>query len=142
VDVYHELANPEETIAQVRRALKPGGRLVLIEYRGEDPTVPIKPEHKMTLKQIHEELEPMGFRVQETFDFLPRQHVIVLVPTKPEASSAPLSPLSFGSGNFWENADLSADSKRHKWVYEFQVPSFESKKEQLGMRAHIDESKQ
>ena len=80
VDVYHELANPEETMAQVRRALKPDGRLVLIEYRGEDPTVPIKPEHKMTLKQIREELEPMGFRVQETFDFLPRQHVIVLVP--------------------------------------------------------------
>jgi SAM-dependent methyltransferase len=90
VDVYHELANPEETMAQVRRALKPGGRLVLIEYRGEDPTVPIKPEHKMTLKQVHEELEPMGFRVQETFDFLPRQHVIVLVPTEPEASSPSL----------------------------------------------------
>jgi hypothetical protein len=73
-------------MAQVRRALKPGGRLVLIEYRGEDPTVPIKPEHKMTLKQVREELEPMGFRVQETFDFLPRQHLMVLVPTKPEAS--------------------------------------------------------
>jgi SAM-dependent methyltransferase len=87
VDVYHELANPEETMAQVRRALKPGGRLVLIEYRGEDPTVPIKPEHKMTLKQIHEELEPMGFRVQETFDFLLRQHVIVLGPMEPDASA-------------------------------------------------------
>lgn len=93
VDVYHELANPEETMAQVRRALKPDGRLVLIEYRGEDPTVPIKPEHKMTLKQVHEELEPMGFRVQETFDFLPRQHVIVLVPTEPEASAP--SPLIY-----------------------------------------------
>lgn len=85
VDVYHELANPEETMAQVRRALKPDGRLVLIEYRGEDPTVPIKPEHKMTLKQVREELAPMGFRIQETFDFLPRQHVIVLVPAEPEA---------------------------------------------------------
>jgi hypothetical protein len=77
-------------MAQVRRALKPGGRLVLIEYRGEDPTVPIKPEHKMTLKQVREELEPMGFRVQETFDFLPRQHVIVLVPlTSDSASPSP-----------------------------------------------------
>lgn len=83
VDVYHELANPEETMAQVRRALKPGGRLVMIEYRGEDPTVPIKPEHKMTLAQIREELTPMSFRIQETFDFLPRQHVIVFVPTEP-----------------------------------------------------------
>lgn len=83
VDVYHELANPEETMAQVRRALKPDGRLVVIEYRGEDPTVPIKPEHKMTLTQIREELTPMGFHIQETFDFLPRQHVIVLVPTPP-----------------------------------------------------------
>lgn len=90
VDVYHELANPEETMAQVRRALKPDGRLALIEYRGEDPTVPIKPEHKMTLKQVREELEPMGFRIQETFDFLPRQHVIVLVPlTSDSASPSP-----------------------------------------------------
>ena len=95
VDVYHELAHPEETMAQVHRALKPDGRLVMIEYRGEDPKVPIKPEHKMTLKQIREELAPMGFRIQETFDFLPRQHVVVLVPREPEAS-APPSPLPQG----------------------------------------------
>jgi predicted methyltransferase len=81
VDVYHELANPEETMAQIRRALKPNGRLVLIEYRGEDPAVPIKPEHKMTLAQVRTEIEPMGFRLQQVFDFLPRQHLIVLVPT-------------------------------------------------------------
>lgn len=81
VDVYHELANPEETMAQVRRALKPDGRLVLIEYRGEDPAVPIKPEHKMTLAQVRAEIEPMGFQVQQVFDFLPRQHLIVLTPS-------------------------------------------------------------
>jgi ubiquinone/menaquinone biosynthesis C-methylase UbiE len=86
VDVYHELANPEETMAQVRQALKPGGRLALIEYRGEDPKVPIKPEHKMTLKRIREELEPMGFRIQETFDFLSRQHLIILGPAGPDSS--------------------------------------------------------
>jgi len=80
VDVYHELANPEETMVQIHRALKPDGRLVLIEYRGEDPTVPIKPEHKMTLAQVRTEIEPMGFRLQQVFDFLPRQHLIVLVP--------------------------------------------------------------
>jgi SAM-dependent methyltransferase len=79
VDVYHELARPEETIAQVRRALKPHGRLVLIEYRGEDPAVPIKPEHKMTLRQVREEIEPLGFQVQHIFDFLPRQHIVVFV---------------------------------------------------------------
>src|ERR1043166_6543001 len=52
VDVYHELGYPEETLGQIRRALKPEGRLVLIEYRGEDPNVPIKPEHKTTLVQL------------------------------------------------------------------------------------------
>ena len=87
VDVYHELAHPEETMAQVRRALKPEGRLVLIEYRGEDPTVPIKPDHKMTLAQVRTEIEPMGFRLQQVFDFLPRQHLIVLVPTVTESES-------------------------------------------------------
>lgn len=79
VDVYHELAHPEETIAQIRRALKPDGRLVLIEYRGEDPAVPIKPEHKMTLRQVREEIEPLGFHVQQVFDFLPRQHIVIFV---------------------------------------------------------------
>ena len=80
VDVYHELANPEETMTQVHQALKPDGRLVLIEYRGEDPTVPIKPEHKMTLARVRAEIEPMGFRFRRVFDFLPRQHLIIFVP--------------------------------------------------------------
>jgi SAM-dependent methyltransferase len=77
VDVYHELAYPEETVAQVRRALKPDGRLVLVEYRGEDASVPIKPEHRMTLAQVRAELEPMGFRLQDVFEFLVYQRVIV-----------------------------------------------------------------
>jgi ubiquinone/menaquinone biosynthesis C-methylase UbiE len=79
VDVYHELEYPEETIAQVRRALKPDGRLVLIEYRGEDPTVPIKPEHKTTLSQVRTEVEPMGFRLQEVLEFLPQQRIMIFV---------------------------------------------------------------
>jgi ubiquinone/menaquinone biosynthesis C-methylase UbiE len=79
VDVYHELAYPEETIAQVQRALKPDGRLVLVEYRGEDPNVPIKPEHKMTLTQARSELESMGFRLQEVFEFLAYQRILVFV---------------------------------------------------------------
>ena len=81
VDVYHELARPEETMAQIRRALKPEGKLVLIEYRGEDPSVPIKPEHKMTLAQVRTEIEPMGFQLKQVFDFLPRQHLIIFTPT-------------------------------------------------------------
>jgi len=80
VDVYHELAHPEETMVQVHRALKPDGRLVLIEYRGEDPSVPIKPEHKMTLAQVRAEIEPMGFQLQQVFDFLSRQHLIIFTP--------------------------------------------------------------
>jgi len=82
VDVYHELAYPAETMAQVHRALKPDGRLVLIEYRGEDPTVPIKPDHKMALRQIRAEIEPMGFRLQQVFDFLPQQHIVVFVKSR------------------------------------------------------------
>ncbi|HJY85151.1 MAG TPA: methyltransferase [Candidatus Binatia bacterium] len=81
VDVYHELAYPQETVVQVRRALKPEGRLVLIEYRGEDPNVPIKSEHKLTLVQARSELEPMGFQLKEVFEFLVYQRVIVFKKT-------------------------------------------------------------
>jgi len=77
VDVYHECTDPEATLVGVLKALKPGGRLVLVEFRGEDPNVPIKPEHKMTVKQVRLELEPQGFRFKEKFDFLPWQHILV-----------------------------------------------------------------
>jgi predicted methyltransferase len=79
VDVYHELGDPAGTMKQVRAALAPTGRLVLVEYRGEDPAVPIRPEHKMTLAQVRRELEPMGFRFVESMEFLPEQRVIVFV---------------------------------------------------------------
>ncbi|WP_406697706.1 class I SAM-dependent methyltransferase [Singulisphaera sp. Ch08] len=77
VDVYHECIDPETTLQGVLKALKPGGRLVLVEFRGEDPEVPIKPEHKMTFAQVRLELEPQGFKFKEKFDFLPWQHIIV-----------------------------------------------------------------
>jgi FkbM family methyltransferase len=77
VDVYHELAFPRETLAAVRKALKKDGRVVLVEYRGEDPSVPIKPLHRMLERQARAELEALGFRWVETHGFLPRQHVIV-----------------------------------------------------------------
>jgi ubiquinone/menaquinone biosynthesis C-methylase UbiE len=77
VDVYHEASDPEALLQGLKKALKPGGRLVLVEFRGEDPEVPIKPEHKMTLVQVRKEVEPQGFRFKESFEFLPWQHIIV-----------------------------------------------------------------
>jgi ubiquinone/menaquinone biosynthesis C-methylase UbiE len=77
VDVYHECSDPETTLQGLRTALKPGGRLVLVEFRGEDPEVPIKPEHKMTLEQVRREVEPQGFTFKESLEFLPWQHVII-----------------------------------------------------------------
>ena len=69
--------DPKSVLAGIRRALKPGGRLVLVEYRGEDASVPIKPEHKMTLAQVRGELEPLGWRFARSLEFLPDQHVII-----------------------------------------------------------------
>lgn len=82
VDVYHECPDPEATLKGLRKALKSGGRLVLVEYRGEDPEVPIKPEHKMTVKQVRKELEPQGFTFKDSLEFLPWQHIIIF--EKPE----------------------------------------------------------
>ena len=66
------------------RRIKPRGRLVLVEFRGEDPEVPIKPEHKMTLEQVRREVEPQGFTFKESLEFLPWQHVIIF--EKPDAA--------------------------------------------------------
>jgi ubiquinone/menaquinone biosynthesis C-methylase UbiE len=82
VDVYHEFSHPEAMLARIRASLAPGGRLALVEFRGEDPAVPIKPLHKMTKAQIRGELEPAGFRVVGEFDRLPWQHVVFLGPDK------------------------------------------------------------
>jgi ubiquinone/menaquinone biosynthesis C-methylase UbiE len=78
VDVYHEFSHPEAMLEKIRRSLRPGGRLVLAEFRGEDPAVLIKPLHKMTKRQIRAELEPAGFRVVREFDRLPWQHLVFL----------------------------------------------------------------
>jgi ubiquinone/menaquinone biosynthesis C-methylase UbiE len=77
VDVYHELSSPQTTLAHLKEALKPGGRLVLLEYRAEDPAVPILPEHKMTKAMVKLEVEHEGFKQQRVYDDLPRQHLIV-----------------------------------------------------------------
>ena len=77
VDVYHEISHPFEVMTEIVRALKPGGRVVLIEYRAEDPEVPIKPLHKMTQRQARKEMKAVGLRWVETLDLLPQQHFMV-----------------------------------------------------------------
>ncbi len=81
VDVYHELSDPPAVMAGIRRALTEHGRLALVEYRGEDPEVPIKPEHKMTLPQIKSELGALGFSFIDSLEFLPDQRVVIFTPT-------------------------------------------------------------
>jgi predicted methyltransferase len=82
VDVYHELQQPELTMEHVRQSLKPGGRVVFIEYRKEDPSIPIQPLHKMTVREVRDELEPMGFEFVELKSFLPAQHIIIFTASR------------------------------------------------------------
>jgi ubiquinone/menaquinone biosynthesis C-methylase UbiE len=77
VDVYHELGDPQTVLKHIRTALKPDGRLVLVEYKGEDPTIPILPSHKMTVAQAKTELEAEGFTLATAVSSLPRQHVLI-----------------------------------------------------------------
>lgn len=76
VDVYHEFSHPEHMLAGIRRAMKPDGQVVLVEYRAEDPTVPIRPEHKMEKEQVILELEANGFQLERSYDELPWQHML------------------------------------------------------------------
>jgi ubiquinone/menaquinone biosynthesis C-methylase UbiE len=77
VDVYHELSQPQRMLQHLKAALKPDGRLVLIEYRKEDPTIPIRPEHKMSAQEVKAEVEAEGYRLIETSKVLPRQSIFV-----------------------------------------------------------------
>ena len=78
VDVYHELAAPQVFVRRLRDALKPEGRLVLIEFRKEDPRVPIQEAHKMSVEQVRQELGADGYAIDKVIDVLPWQHIIVL----------------------------------------------------------------
>ncbi|MHC4911194.1 MAG: class I SAM-dependent methyltransferase [Planctomycetota bacterium] len=84
VDVYHEMSHPEQMLAAMRKALKPDGRLVLLEFRAEDPKVPIKPLHKMTKAQILKEYEANGFELVKAYDGLPWQHMMWFGPSQRE----------------------------------------------------------
>ena len=77
VDVYHELSQPQAMLRHLRASLKPGGRLVLLEYRKEDPMVPIKPEHKMSVAEAKLEVEAEGFTLSKVDEALPRQHILI-----------------------------------------------------------------
>jgi ubiquinone/menaquinone biosynthesis C-methylase UbiE len=77
VDVYHEFDHPFEMVSAMVRALRPGGRMVLVEFRGEQTSVPIKPLHKMTEAQVRREMEIHGLEWVETRRELPWQHVVI-----------------------------------------------------------------
>jgi SAM-dependent methyltransferase len=86
VDVYHEFSEPQKMLRGIRDSLKPDGRLVLLEYRKEDPSIPILEEHKMSVAEVRTELEAEGFKLGPVIETLPRQHILIL--TKAAAAKA------------------------------------------------------
>ena len=77
VDAYHEFSYPREMMESIVRSLKPGGRVIQVEYRAEDPDVPIKRLHKMSVDQARKEMAAVGLVWKETKSFLPQQHFLV-----------------------------------------------------------------
>lgn len=74
---YHEFADPEATMRSIRRALRPGGRVLVLEYAKESNIAPASPLHKMSFDEIRREIEPLGFTIDQLLDFLPTQHGVV-----------------------------------------------------------------
>lgn len=77
VDVYHELSQPQSMLQRIREALKDDGRLILLEYRKEDPHIPIRSEHKMSIEEAKMEVEAEGFHLDKVLNDLPRQHILI-----------------------------------------------------------------
>ncbi len=77
VDAYHEFDKPREMMLGIIKGLKPDGQVVFVEYRGEDPTVPIKPHHKMTEAQLSAEMNAVGLHLVRRYEELPWQHVLI-----------------------------------------------------------------
>jgi 2-polyprenyl-3-methyl-5-hydroxy-6-metoxy-1,4-benzoquinol methylase len=90
VDSYHEFDHPREMMLAIVKALKPGGRVVDVEYRGEDPKVEIKPHHKKTEAQARKEMEAVGLKWVKTLEDLPQQHMLIF--QKPGESEKPQKP--------------------------------------------------
>ena len=82
IDVYQEFSHPERMLGAIRKSLNPSGRIMLVEFRAEDPNVPIKPLHKMRKQPILKEILPNGFRLDHQFNGLPWQYVMIFVPEK------------------------------------------------------------
>jgi ubiquinone/menaquinone biosynthesis C-methylase UbiE len=82
VDVYHEFSQPQTMLAKIRESLKPSGRMILLEYRKEDPAVPIRLEHKMAVREVRAEIEPEGFKFETSLETLPRQHILIFRPVR------------------------------------------------------------
>lgn len=89
VDVYHEFSDPEPMLTAMKKALKPGGQIVLVEFRAEDESVPIKPEHKMSKEQITKEMTANGLRLSRSYDKLPWQHMLWF-----EAGQSDVAPIN------------------------------------------------
>jgi SAM-dependent methyltransferase len=85
VDVYHEFSEPEAMMTAIRRSLKPDGRVVLVEYRKEDPNIPILPLHKMSVEEVRSEIEPLGLGLRQALEFLPTQHILIFTKSEPRA---------------------------------------------------------
>ncbi len=96
VDVYHELSHPVRVLGHVRRALKPAGVCVLVEFRAEDRSVPIKPLHKMTKAQVIREMAANGFRLAAETEALPWQHAMAF--GRVEDPGEQLEPLELARG--------------------------------------------
>jgi SAM-dependent methyltransferase len=114
VDVYHELSHPPEVLRSVRASLRPEGRLVLVEFREEDPTVPIKPLHKMSQAQVNREISANGFKLVEQFDGLPWQHVLFFARDDSPRKASDLRPWTgpFYGGDPGSGGADRADSSR------------------------------
>ena len=82
VDVYHEFSQPQKMLRKLREALKDDGRLVLLEYRKEDPAIPIRPEHKMSVEEAKLEVEAEGYQLERVSEALPRQHILIFKKTE------------------------------------------------------------
>src|SRR5678815_2567450 len=78
VDVYHEFSEPQKMLRRMHESLKPGGRLVLLEYRKEDPAIPIRIDHKMTVAEAKMEVEAEGYTLSKVDEVLPRQHLSLI----------------------------------------------------------------
>jgi hypothetical protein len=96
VDAYHELSDPVTVLSAIRASLKPEGRVAVVEFREEDPNVPILPLHKMSQMQVMREIPRNGFKLVSQFDNLPWQHVLYFARDDSPLAESELQP--------WEGA--------------------------------------